>query len=309
MITHNEAFVELARPELEHELRTSIEWQGRVMSVGSTEAPKDKPNSKRGKCKDFSERAARRCVESTNKIDWPWYLERDMVRLLTLTYPACLFPALVVAKGHLRAFFEYLRRHYPTVSIIHVLERQESGVPHFHLIWAGHSVQAQDIVRIREAWERVIGWNYLAEGHHVQVNFQYATDVAGICKYLTSYVIKAAKAASSGSGSSKLDSGPYPHGPVELDEETGVQWWGYHQRFRFKMAELHRVEGKKDTKALARMRRAVRNWLKARARAGEKVSKRWFRSFFSEAVKGFTFYTDNPWRWAACFATCCEEIT
>lgn len=263
--------------------------QGRVLQVGFGEPPKIRERRKRGKVLHFSPAAARRFIRKANRIDWSPLLQRSQVKLLTLTYPKCIAPTPRASKGHLHAFFEWLRRNYPAVSGLYVVELQENGSPHFHIVWMNQRVYRSDINAVRSEWERLLLWDYRERGHHVQVDFQYADSVRGVVGYLAGYLAK-------GSNLLRLDTGSYQHA-----EEEGFTWWGVHNASGIAWAELREavVEYGKHVYA---WRRAVRAWLRSRIRAGERGLMGWYKRLRRDAPVGWTLYTDSPDSWIACFA-------
>jgi hypothetical protein len=64
---------------------------------------------------------------------------QDFTGMVTLTYPEHWPSSPSVWKGHLRAFYERIRRtgYFNKESSIWVLEFQKRGAPHFHLLMTG----------------------------------------------------------------------------------------------------------------------------------------------------------------------------
>jgi hypothetical protein len=109
----------------------------------------------------------------------------------TLTYPADFPTNAKVFKGHLRAFSERFRRHYPKAAFHWKLEFQERDAPHFHpMVWMLPTDQAS--VRafrqwLKQAWYEVVGSNdqkHLAAGTQADVILSQF----GIMRYVGPYV-------------------------------------------------------------------------------------------------------------------------
>lgn len=231
-------------------------------------------------------------MEKLNRLCLGRLVRLERVRFLTLTFPPEVAPDVEVAYAVLRRFLERLRRAYPKVACPWVLELQESGNPHFHLLWLGQVLSRATLVWIREVWEGCIGWDALAAGHHCQVNVERVRSEKEVCSYMASYVSK-------GVARPKLDSGAYPHG-----EGSGFRWWGVHNRGALPLGELVKEVGRFSRTVYA-WRRAVRRSLEARIRAGELGLRGLVDRLKAgpiERVQGWLLYTDSPEEWLRCFA-------
>lgn len=299
-------------PSCPKDLKTVIESQGRVLEVKHEAGPIGKRKRRpRGCIKGLSKASAMRLVDAVNRIDWSEGIENDWVRFWTITCPLVLNATPEQMAWWLHVYKQALKRKFPRLSMIYVMERQKSGNPHYHIILYGMKIQKVHLIELRMLWERTLGWDWMKRGHHIQCKMVRVKSVQGLVRYLTSYVVKAAEKGEGQAGAAPaapiLDSGSYPHGECVEGSERGVKWWGFHNRSGFKVCEKLRVEGRKVTKAVVRMRRRVRSWLKARKRAGEYVSASWLNSLRSAEVRGFKIYTDCNYKWLECFALCCDD--
>lgn len=311
-------------PSSSNDLKTIIESQGRVIDVihQSGPAPKRKKRP-RGCITGLSKASALRLVDEVNRIDWSQVVADDAVRFWTVTCPPEVEATPQKMAHWLHVYKQSLSRNFPELSMIYVMELQESGNPHYHMVLSGVDFHKAQLVGLRMMWERTLGWDWQARGHHIQSKMVRVNSVQGLVRYLTSYIVKAAvkpkKAVkrpkweaqvSAAQAAPILDSRSYPHAECEKGVQAkprGVKWWGFHNRKGFKLAEKLHVEGSKATKAVSRMRRRVRSWLKAKKRAGEHVSTSWLKSLRSAEVRGFKIYTDCNYKWLECFALCCED--
>lgn len=80
---------------------------------------------------------------------------QDFTGMITLTYPKTWPASPSVWKGHLRAFYERLRRtrYFEEHSSIWVLEFQKRGAPHFHLLMSGWVSKAW----VSTSWAEITG--------------------------------------------------------------------------------------------------------------------------------------------------------
>ncbi len=109
----------------------------------------------RGRVKGLSRGSRRRLLEKFASVD----RRREMYRqlLITLTYPA-VWPADPVEwKRHQAVFQKRFRRKFPTASIIWVMEAQERGAPHWHMIVYNVGYVAYEWVG--QMWADITGGN------------------------------------------------------------------------------------------------------------------------------------------------------
>ena len=108
---------------------------------------------KRGKIKLFSRGSQKRLRVLLASVN------RDAVKhlplMVTLTYPAEWPSDHKVWKRHLDMFSKRLAREYPNVAAVWVIEFQQRGAPHFHLMCIG--VDRLERNWLSKAWYEVVG--------------------------------------------------------------------------------------------------------------------------------------------------------
>jgi len=122
--------------------------QGELRKVafvqGETAAPR-KVGAKRGKITSFSNASRRRLLHLFARLD----TRKAKAVFLTLTFTE--IPTTLHAKKVFKRFTERLRRHFPRMSFIWRLERQQRGSIHFHLIMFNFPFVPQ--ATIQKWWE------------------------------------------------------------------------------------------------------------------------------------------------------------
>lgn len=201
---------------------TEILIQGSLIKATNKRVLSHKPpiGTKRNIITNFSPKSRKRLLEKFARLR-----RMRKVIFLTLTYPA-MFPSFKVAKQHLRAFLERIRRKYPKSSGIWRMEIQERGAPHFHLMlfyvpfWDKRSVAA--------AWAEVIGGEYLdysngEEGQAPFTRIEMMRDGEHAMRYMAKYIAKTDNSTTL--NAPYADSGfinlPYLH-----DENPCGRMWG-----------------------------------------------------------------------------------
>ena len=144
-----------------------------------------RPASARGVIKALSHRSRRR-LNFVLRNAWPKW-----VAFITLTYPA-VFPASgLECKKHLDRFLRAMKKRWPYTRYFWVLEFQERGAPHFHIVVNAFIPKAW----ISAQWARsVFGdvsspyrCDLLRAGTRVE---GVRRDKAGVCKYFAKYAAK-----------------------------------------------------------------------------------------------------------------------
>lgn len=137
----------------------------------------------------------------------------------SLTYGEAA-PEPATAKAHLEALRERMRRSWPDVFGLWVLERQRRGAPHFHLVLAGF-VSAEDGDRFGEwlaaAWLELTGCggSSAAARQRYGAHWRPVTSAGELVSYLTSEL-----------------SGRKAHQKQPGSWSWSGRWWGYIQRDR-----------------------------------------------------------------------------
>jgi len=96
-------------------------------------------------------------------------------------------------KRHLRAFLQFLRRNFPEMYYLWIMEFQKRGAPHFHLFF---NVKPDKHIwdKITSAWIRISGGSKDAEWWHGSERGENWLDWdMGTASYLTKYLDKAAQ--------------------------------------------------------------------------------------------------------------------
>lgn len=169
-----------------------------------------KAKPKRERIKEFSQASRRRLCQKLAQVDWREWCDAGVVVHANLTYPDA-FPSPEVAKTHLEAFRERVRRRYGlAVGFTWKIEPQERGAPHFHLLGgimqAGH-IPTRDRAAlfhelremIIESWLAVVGSDDHRHALHHRVDpkvVQWVQDRDSshyVTRYLGQYQGKAAK--------------------------------------------------------------------------------------------------------------------
>jgi len=180
-------------------------WAG--ASLIEVETGKRRPSpfpdrqGRRAKVTYYSPRSAKRHKNTLAKV-----CRTARPLLVVLTYPK-EFPLAVerkTYKGHLKAFRERLRYHYPKIAGTWKLEFQERTAPHFHLelwnvpadSWNSERAKAYDFATHEEfkAWLSNAWFEVVASGDqkHLRAgtSCERARTVAGMISYASSYSAK-----------------------------------------------------------------------------------------------------------------------
>lgn len=169
--------------------------------------------------------------------------------LVTLTYPATWSPSPSDWKRDLDAFSKRLAREYPDAAAVWVLEFQQRGAPHFHLVVFG--VPRIDYKWLARAWYEVVGSGdekHLRAGTRVEQARKWNALQAYVSKYV-----------------SKNQSKDLP-----IPEGVG-RWWGALNRDKLE-SFIEWVETVVPAVRFWELRRVLRSWLR------KKSGKRRFRS-------------------------------
>lgn len=109
-----------------------------------SEPEKEKRQAKRSKIVKFTQKSARNLRHLIRNSEDTWKV------FITLTYPQNFPCNGRETKKHLNAFLQYLRRKH--IKFIWVLEFQERGAPHYHLI-VSDFINRNDLSRV---WYRIV---------------------------------------------------------------------------------------------------------------------------------------------------------
>lgn len=154
----------------------------------------------RGDVRCLTSQARRRLSATVAK------LRRDApCHFITLTYPGhsenwspklsefgppVPLPGPRQSKQELRAFFKWIRRHFPNFAAVWKLEPQERGVPHFHLLAYGLPDDAAVMESLRKRWHLQVG---RGQDAHLDRGFDadfLGTDADKARAYVSKYVAK-----------------------------------------------------------------------------------------------------------------------
>lgn len=231
----------------------------------------------RGRVNKFSRASRLRLLRlfSTLGVD---HAPRAGASFLTLTYPS-EFPSPAVAKNHLRAFLERIRRHFPAASAVWRLEFQRRGAPHFHLVVFGLPFIPKRA--IQRVWGSIIGYA------KVFTRIELIRDRRKLMGYASKYLAKS-------DGGFNIDA--YLHGDKFIHPQTGEitgsvgRWWGVHNRpgLPYCPAIVTTFDGSKSI--LFQFRRGAR---KRYSKVG------------GGTLRGFTIFVDNSSRWFDYWLSCC----
>lgn len=261
-----------------------FEAQGHLVKVSLREPrlqSRHAPASRRGKIFHFSRKSRKRLLELTARLDLNRVVGRFPAIFITLTYGQS-FPSAKLAKTHLRAFLERLRRLAPASSGIWRLEFQERGAPHYHLIM--FNLPYIDKYTIATMWAEIIGQEYQDIKPPLLPRAPF-TRIEAIRqpRKVMSYVAKYVAKVSSPCGFNNL---PYPH----ANGETG-RFWGIFNGDCLPWAELISlvVTGPRDDvySALWQYRRLM--------------AKQWDRANKSGRYRGSMVFVDYCKPWFAAF--------
>jgi hypothetical protein len=141
------------------------------------ERPKEETNPKRSKIIEFSRKSARRLKHTVRNS------EEHLKVFITLTYPGEFPCDGRQTKKHLNAFLQFLRRK--GIKFIWVLEFQERGAPHYHVI-------ASDCIpktELAERWYNIVG---SGDEKHLRAGTQidFIKSKEQLYGYLSNYVKK-----------------------------------------------------------------------------------------------------------------------
>jgi hypothetical protein len=139
----------------------------------------------RGEVLFLTKSAARRLQYRTAELNW----ERDKWRPLiaTLTYPRPAPQDMATIKRHLDSFIKWLVGRYPSASGMWVLESQEDGSPHYHLILFG--VEFVPWRRVAMAWDRIIA-NPVTPEESASTQVARIRGYRGVARYISTYLKK-----------------------------------------------------------------------------------------------------------------------
>jgi hypothetical protein len=264
--------------------RLTFQAQGHYVVVSLKEVGmKSQPGngSRRGKITHFSKKSRKRLLEMTARLDLNRILGRFPAIFVTLTYGQ-LFPKPAIAKSHLRALLERIRRIAPDASGIWRLEFQERGAPHFHVIF--FNLPYIDKYTISSMWSDIIG----SEFHDVRVPFLPRTPFTRIeairhprrvMAYVSKYV---AKHANKGG----FNDVPYPHANGDVG-----RFWGVFAGDNLPWAEL-------ITLIVTGSRKDVHETLWQYRRL---MAKQWPRANKSGRYRGASLFVDHSKPWFKAF--------
>jgi len=242
-------------------VKLELKFQGSLVKASIKGLRTAPPPAKRGKVAGFSDASRRRMIELMLK------LEHVKSRVfVTLTYGAA-FPDAVRAKENLKAFFERIRRKWPTVPVSGVwrLEHQVRGAPHFHIMF--FNLPFWNKADVQKVWGEIIG----QEKPFTRIEF--IRSWRGVMSYTAKYMTKS---TTSGGENGGLDYVSYPH-------ETG-RIWGVFNRDDLPLAALIHVVYPFVGKSFARFRdMACQVWPELRDRKHP----------------GFSLYVKNAAKWYA----------
>lgn len=192
-----------------------VEAQGNLIALkGSFSSVAKRGGGGRGVVSEFTAASRRRMLRKLAR------LAPKRVVFVTLTYPA-RFPDPMVAKQHLRAFFERIRRRFPDASGIWRLELQERGAPHFHILFC--ELPFIPFTELRRWWTEII--RAYVDGHLPRVRIEQIKSRRGAFYYCAKYCAKM-----DGQGVS----------PLSLSSThicTPGRFWGVFNRNKLPMAE------------------------------------------------------------------------
>lgn len=204
--------------------RLHLEVQGGLVAVARkvNYADKNRPGGgMRGVVMEFSKDSRKRLLRRTAR------LNATQGVFLTLTYPK-RYPNAKIAKSHLRAFLERMRRRFPKSSALWRLEFQERGAPHFHLVF--FNIPFIPFWQLRAWWSQII--RQYIDGQKPFVRINYLQGTKAVMSYVSKYVSKAESAASA----SLFNNGSYLHAvksgaiPGVLLANLPGRWWGIFNR-------------------------------------------------------------------------------
>jgi hypothetical protein len=127
-----------------------LEFQGKFVAA-AIRYPSDRKYSraKRGFVTDFSPGSRRRMFDMFHRLEI-----KTKPIFITLTYGDD-YVDTKKAKNNLRAFFERIRRKYPSASGIWRMEFQERGAVHFHIIFFNLPFWKKE--KVQQTWCEIIG--------------------------------------------------------------------------------------------------------------------------------------------------------
>jgi len=173
-----------------------------------------KTSSKRGQVLTFSRKSRKRILEKCARLDLRGVIKFKPIIFVTLTY-AAYFPTPAIAKNHLRAFLERIRRLSPNTSGVWRLELQERGAPHFHVIFFGLPYIPK--AELQAMWGDIIGieyWDYSqAFPRAPMTRIEAISNARRAMAYISKYVAKEINP----SGFNNL---PYLHALVHSPEKA-----------------------------------------------------------------------------------------
>jgi len=207
------------KPDHTRTVNLDMKFQGSLVKVGIRGLRNAPPPAKRGKVTGFSHASRRRMMETMMRLK---HVKNRV--FVTLTYGD--FPTPIVAKQHLRAFLERVRRRYDHlgVSAVWRMELQEKrGAPHFHLMFFNLPFWSKD--DLQKTWGEVIG----QERPFTRIEFIYSW--RGVLSYVSKYM-------------TKQDSGEAGHGGfnyVSYPHDLGRVWGIFNRKYLPLDALIHVV--------------------------------------------------------------------
>ncbi len=216
-----------------------------------------KERKKRGSIKKYSFGASKRCkffMRNTAHL---------MKVMITLTYPKDYPMDGTTVKSHLHTFLSWLRYH--GYKYIWVLEFQERGAPHFHIL-VDKEIPHQDVA---QSWYRIVGSN---DEKHLKAGTEARAIKAkgSIGYYLTSYMEKSRQKA------------------VPPEYEKVGRFWGSSRgllvekkiRIYGKREDIYHLKGK--LRVARRFNHAQKRQWEARAKAKGKEKNK-FKKFYKSS--------------------------
>ncbi len=122
-------------------------------------------------------------------LTYPGHAENWSPKLSEFGPPVPL-PGPRQSKQDLRAYFKWIRRHFPNFSAVWKLEPQERGVPHFHLLAYGLPDDQALMLSLRNRWYEQVGRGHAYHYAHGFESDYLGTDADKARAYVSKYVAK-----------------------------------------------------------------------------------------------------------------------
>lgn len=267
--------------------RATIEFQGSLVKA----QPHNPWNKKyapdtpaRGTIKEFSRKSRGRMLEKVARLN-----EAEKVDFVTLTFDDNTIPQdSIELQSHLRALWEYLRRHHPNSSALWRIElkARRSGrfkghiAPHVHmLIWGanfdrpdypGHKYSGE----ICDVWTRIVFrdkqelYESLIEGYRLRTDYKELKGNRGVMYYVSKYCAKVESAYAS--QDAILVYLPYSH---------EGRFWGVFQSSKLPFADLQIVTIEDDT------------WVYEEFKS--ECAREYYQLHFYGQYQGYKLFTDD----------------